>query len=121
MKNLITDSGLVLGIMNNDPKVWRYIYREMKIGFMAMLKKLPGCEFLDDDDLEDLFQETCIALMTNVKQGKYAIREGASLFAYMVKIGKRTAFNMLRKKSNYTDEFNLVLKSEDTIHKIKSQ
>lgn len=109
MKDLITDSGIVLGIMNNDPKVWRYIYGEMKNGFMAMLKKLPGCEFLDDDDLEDLFQDTCIALMTNVKQRKYATREGASLFAYMVEIGKRTAFNMLRKKNNYTDELVMEL------------
>ena len=49
--------------------------------------------------------------MTNVKQGKYATRKSASLFAYMVEIGKRTAFNMLRKKNNYTDELVMELTS----------
>lgn len=109
MRKMITDSDIVLGIVNNDPKVWRYIYREMKNGFMAMLKKLPSCEFLDDNDLEDLFQDTCIALMTNVKQEKYTTMANVSLLVYMVEIGKRTAFNMLRKRNHFTNELTMEL------------
>lgn len=47
MKDLITDSGIVLGIMNNDPKVWRYIYKRDEERLYGYAEETAGLRVLE--------------------------------------------------------------------------
>lgn len=93
----MTDSQIIMGLMQNDNRVWRYICRNMKLGFFSTLQGIFVNEKLNTDDLEDIFQDTCVVLMNNVKKGRYTVKEGSSLFSYLVEIGKLTTFSFLRK------------------------
>ncbi|MGM9735604.1 MAG: RNA polymerase sigma factor [Candidatus Cryptobacteroides sp.] len=54
--------------------------------------------------MEDIFQESLIVLMQNVKKGRVvSVREGA-VFSYLVQIGKLTTCNVIRKKRIHTQE-----------------
>lgn len=93
----MTDVQLILGIQSNNPIVWRYICRNLKSPFIATLKRISINASLSNNDWEDIFQESCMILMENVKHGKFEIREGSVLFSYFVEIGKRTMQAALRK------------------------
>ena len=97
----MTDSQLLFGIQNNNPIVWRYICRNLKSPFVATLKRYCLSPSLSYDDWEDIFQETCVILMENIKQDKFEEKQGASLFSYFVEIGKRTMQNALRKHNKH--------------------
>ena len=92
----MTDAQLVLGIQSNNPIVWRYICRNLKSPFMATIKQV-CITSLPSDDMDDVFQESCLILMENIKTGKFEIREGSRLFSYFVEIGKRTMQTALRR------------------------
>jgi RNA polymerase sigma factor (sigma-70 family) len=94
---MMTDAQIVMRIMQNDDRVWRYIYRNMKSGFISALKGIFVNERFSDDDMEDIFQDSSMVLMRNIKNGSYNVREGSSLFSYFVEIGKLTTFSFLRK------------------------
>ena len=93
----MTDAQIVMSIMQNDLRGWRHIYRKMKPGFCATLKGIFVNETFSADALEDIFQDSCIALMENIKKGSYSVREGSALFSYLVEIGKKTTMAYLRK------------------------
>lgn len=97
----MTDAQLILGIQSNNPIVWRYICRNLKSPFIATLKRFCFNTSLSNDDWEDIFQEACVILMENVKQGKFEEKTGSSLFSYFTEIGKRTMQNVLRKHNKY--------------------
>jgi RNA polymerase sigma factor (sigma-70 family) len=97
----MTDSQIINGIHTNNPIVWRYICRNLKSPFIVMLKRFCLNNSLSSDDWEDIFQETCVILMENIKQGKFEERQGSTLFSYFVEIGKRTMQTVLRKKTKY--------------------
>lgn len=97
----MTDSQIIQGIIENNPIAWRYICRNLKSPFMATLKRFCLNTSLSPDDWEDIFQEACMILMENIKQGKFEERPGSSLFSYFVEIGKRTMQAALRKKSKH--------------------
>ena len=96
----MTDSQILLGIMENDERAWRYIYHNMRIGFASILVQ----EFTDGklrkEDIEDIFQESLVVLMQKVKRDGLMIPREGAIFSYLVEIGKRTACNFLRTKSN---------------------
>ena len=112
----MTDAQLILGIQSNNPIVWRYICRNLKSPFVATLKRFCVASSLSTNDWEDIFQESCIILLENVKQGKFEERPGSSLFSYFVEIGKRTMQTALRKESKHLPSPS---KNEDTPHIIQ--
>lgn len=96
----MTDSQLLIGIIENDERAWRYIYHNMRIGFSSILAQ----EFTDGklrkEDIEDIFQESLVVLMQKVKRDGLMIPREGAIFSYLVEIGKRTACNFLRKQSH---------------------
>ena len=99
--NNMTDTQIIQGIQTNNPIVWKYICRNLKSPFIATLKKICINTTLYSDDWDDVFQETCVILMENVKHGKFEERPGSTLFCYFLEIGKRTMQTALRKKTKH--------------------
>ena len=97
----MTDAFIIQGLMTNNPVVWRYIYRNLKSPFISTQKKHPLSATLSAEDWDDIYQEACVKLMENVKQGKFEERPGSSLFSYFVEIGKRTMMNIIRKSATH--------------------
>lgn len=112
----MTDSQIILGIKTNNPLVWSYICRNLKSPFIATLKRFAPLASLSADDWEDIFQESCVALMENIKKGKFEERPGSNLFSYFVEIGKRTMMSDVRKKTKHHPKPKV---DEDTPHIIQ--
>ena len=110
----MTDSQLLIGIMQNDERAWKHICRNMKPGFASILGQTSSLGNLTNEDIEDVFQESMIVLLQKVKSGAVVISREGALFSYLVQIGKFTASNLSRKKSPITD--NLVTIT-DNLHK----
>ena len=92
----MTDQQIVQGILDNDERAWRFIYANMRGALLGNLrKKFSG--FLAEE-WNDIFVDTCTALMSNVKRGKYEVRENATLYTYILKIAENTTLAFLRKK-----------------------
>lgn len=98
----MTDPQLIFGILQNDERAWRYICREMKSGFSAILSQTFSASRISNEDIEDIFQEALIVLMQRVKGGQVTSSRDGALFSYLVQIGKLTACNLLRKKRTLT-------------------
>ena len=111
----MTDHQLLIGIMQNDERAWRHICRNMKQGFAAILVQTSSLNSLTNENIEDIFQESCIVLMQKVKNDGVAISREGALFSYLVQIGKLTAYNLVRKRKDITSE-DLVTIS-DNLHK----
>lgn len=111
----MTDHQLLMGIMQNDERAWKHICRNMKQGFAAILVQTSSLNSLTNEDIEDIFQESCIVLMQKVKSGGIAISRDGALFSYLVQIGKLSACNLVRKRKDITTE-NVVTIS-DNLHK----
>ena len=97
----MTDSQIIYGIQTNNAIVWRYICRNLKSPFIVTLKRFCLNPSLSSDDWEDIFQDTCVVLMENIKQGKFEERPGSTLFSYFVEIGKKNMQNALRKHNKH--------------------
>lgn len=100
----MTNPQLLIGIMQNDDRAWRFIYRNMKSGFASIIGQAFSFCNISNEDMEDIFQESCIVLMQKVKSGGVAISREGALFSYLVQIGKLTACNFLRKRRSLTAE-----------------
>ena len=100
----MTDSQLLSGIMQNDERAWRFICRTMKSGFVSIIgQRFPFGNF-SKEDMEDLFQTSCIVLMQKVKEGAVSVSREGALFSYLVQVGKLTANNLIRKRSSLSIE-----------------
>lgn len=95
----MTDSQLLIGIMQNDNRAWRFICRNMKSGFASIIVQSFPFNKFDQDDIDDLFQQSCVVLMQKVKDGAVTVSREGALFSYLVQIGKLTACNLIKKKS----------------------
>lgn len=51
--------------MQNDERAWKHICRKMKQGFASILVQTFSFNKLTDEDLEDIFQESCKFLNFN--------------------------------------------------------
>ena len=101
----MTDSQLLLGIMQNDDRAWRFICKTMKFGFEMIIKQTFPSNNIAQEDLEDIFQDSCIVLMQNAKRGKITLPREGAIFSYLGEIGKLKACNLLRKrKCIYSDD-----------------
>ncbi len=97
----MTDSQLLIGIMQNDNRAWRFICRNMKSGFASIIVQSFPFNKFDQDDIDDLFQQSCVVLMQKVKEGAVTVSRDGALFSYLVQIGKLTACNLIKKKVQY--------------------
>lgn len=98
----MTDSQLLIGIIENDEHAWRHIYHNMRIGFASILRKSFPNVNIAKEDIEDIFQESLIILMQKVKRDGLMIPREGAIFSYLVQIGKLTACNLLRKNRTLT-------------------
>lgn len=111
----MTDQQILIGIMQNDERAWKHICRNMKQGFVSILAQTFSFGNLSNEDIEDVFQESCILLMQKIKSGGFAISREGALFSYLVQIGKLTACNIIRKRKDITTEY--VVTISDNLHK----
>ena len=111
----MTDSQLLIGIMQNDERAWKHICKNMKQGFTSILVQTFQFSNLTNEDIEDIFQESLIVLMQKVKSGSIVISREGALFSYLVQIGKLTACNLIRKRKDITTED--VVTISDNLHK----
>ena len=100
----MTDSQIVQGILDNDELVWKHIYRQHRSHFAATLKSRIFAPMLVEQDWEDIFHESCIILMSKVKNDSFAVVRNGGLFCYLVEIGKGTAMNLMRKKRTHDQQ-----------------
>lgn len=111
----MTDTQLLIGIMQNDDRAWRFICRNMRSGFASIIGQAFSFGNISNEDIEDIFQESCIVLMQKVKSGGVAVSREGALFSYLVQIGKLTACNLIRKRKDITSED--VVTISDNLHK----
>lgn len=112
----MTDSQIILGIRANNHLIWSYICRNLKSPFIATLKRFAPLASLTVDDWEDIFQESCVTLLENVKKDKFEERPDSNLFSYFVEIGKRTMLSYVRKKTKHHPKPN---EEDETPHIIQ--
>ena len=96
----LSDEEMVKGILANDEKTWTYIYVSMKpyfySEFMVTISRFK--DYIDRNELDDIFVESAVILMDRVKNGKYKLDKG-SLFTYFVMIGWGKAMNLFRSRA----------------------
>lgn len=95
----MTEAQIVIGIMQNDNHAWTYLYRKMLPSFTSVISGMFSNGPITKEDIQDIFQDSCIVLMQKVKSGQLVMSREGALFSYLVQIGKLTAYNLLRKKS----------------------
>ena len=105
----MTDSQLLLGIIENDEQAWRHIYHNMRIGFASILRKSFPNVNIAKEDIEDIFQESLVVLMRKVKSSGLVIPREGAIFSYLTEIGKRTACNFLRKRSHLSSTYAVTI------------
>lgn len=98
----MTDAQIIMSIMQNNPAGWRYICRNMKQGFAAVIGRSFSFGPSAKDDIEDIFQDSCIILMQKIKSGKFILSREGAIFSCLVQIGKLTACNFIRKRRPLT-------------------
>ena len=96
----MTDSQLILGIMQNDEQAWRHIYHNMRMGFASILMQEFAAYRLQKQDIEDIFQESLLVLMNKIKSGGMIIPREGAIFSFLVQICMFTACNLLRKRNH---------------------
>ena len=95
--------------MQNNPAGWRYICRNMKQGFAAVIGRSFSFGPSAKDDIEDIFQDSCIILMQKIKSGKFILSREGAIFSCLVQIGKLTACNFIRKRRPLTPKVEISL------------
>jgi RNA polymerase sigma factor (sigma-70 family) len=90
----MTDSQIIVGILQNDEQVWRYIYRTMKTGVVSTIFK-PN--LLTRADMDDLFQEACLILMRKVKEDQFVVLRNRGVFNFLIKTVEFLSNNYVRK------------------------
>ena len=100
----MTDSQIVQAIKDNDEFVWAQFYRQNREHFIATLKKVVFAPMFLEEDWEDILQDSCVVLMTKVKEDAFVASRNGGLFSYFVEIGKGKARNLIRKKRSSDSE-----------------
>lgn len=94
----MTDSELLLGIIENDDCAWRHICTSMRFGFSSIISQSFSFAKIAKEDIDDIFQESLIVLMQKAKSGNITVTREGAVFSYLVQIGKHMTSNLLRKK-----------------------
>lgn len=97
----MTDIQIVQGIKENSEQAWRYIYREYNAKFCRFFVQQWSA---DSHTADDLFQDACMVLLHNVQADKYTVRLGATLYSYLLAIGKNLMKSHSRQRREDTTE-----------------
>jgi len=101
-------------LIHSQPKAVEELYNSHRAAFIGFGQKYG----LNNDDLEDIYQEAFIALRKHAINGKLNTVQ-SSLKTYLFGIGKFMIFNTLKEK-NKTTPYNITLhKAEQDIELIK--
>lgn len=76
----------------------------MKSGFSSIIGQTFPFSNFSKEDVEDIFQSSCIVLMQKVKDNTVKVAREGALFSYLVQIGKLTACNLIKKRRTLTPE-----------------
>lgn len=91
-----SDQSLYQGLLNNEPKVFEFIYTKNFPAVRQQVQQYGGSE----DDAKDIFQEGMIALWDNIRSGTYQLREGVKMSTYLIQICKLRWMDRMKKASN---------------------
>lgn len=99
-KSSFSDNNIVSGLQANDRKTVEYLYQVWYPMTVSSLSKLGASA----DVIEDVFQESIIALWKNVQDGSYQVRANTKLSTYFIEICRRKWFEILRKQKKKLPE-----------------
>jgi len=85
----MTDNQLIRGIRDNEPAAWREIYWANYDKIQA--KIAPMLVYTRDRTFDDLFEESLLSLMGNIKDGRLVEGENTNLSGYLYRICWRKA------------------------------
>ncbi|MCQ2146292.1 MAG: sigma-70 family RNA polymerase sigma factor [Bacteroidales bacterium] len=91
----MTDNELIRGIRENSNTAWRYLFRESYTPICNAV--MPIIEGRRDVSFDDIFQEGCIVLMENIKDGKLTEGESNNIKGYLFTLCKRIATKKVSK------------------------
>lgn len=91
----MTDNELIRGIRENSNAAWRYLFNESYGPICTAV--MPIIEGRKDVSFNDIFQEGCIALMENIKDGKLTEGESNNINGYLFTLCKRIATKKVSK------------------------
>lgn len=77
----MTDSQLLEGLKNNSEKAFAFFYKQMVSEVKSYIRRNSG----DEDDAKDIFQDAVMALLRNIKEGKYDNRNLKGYFMTIVR------------------------------------
>ena len=99
-----TDASIVESIRVGNEEGLIHLYSTLRKSFLAWASKSYQ---VDDDLLNDAFQEAIIALRHNILHGRWS-PSNSSLKTYLFSIGKNQLFNRLKKTKKETSSSDLV-------------
>lgn len=82
-------------IRNGDMAPLDRVYLELKPGFLSLARK--KFKTMTEQDLEDVYQESIIALYQNIQKGKLT-EFSTNITAYVFKIGSNLLADLLKKR-----------------------
>ncbi|MBX2875977.1 MAG: sigma-70 family RNA polymerase sigma factor [Saprospiraceae bacterium] len=108
----MTNQEIFDGIARRDNRTFLYLYNEYQGQIQRMVEKNSGSV----EDALDIFQEGIIALWTNIKQGKFQLRDNAKVSSYLFSLCRNLWISKLRKRKDFKplDESNELSDKEET-------
>ena len=98
----MTDADYIRGFRNNDDRVIARFYAKHRQAFFAFFKRAYS---KDDAYIAELFQDSCVKLWQNVRDGKLTEqRLESTLSTYLFSIGKYTMMAKDRAAGKYIQE-----------------
>lgn len=99
-KKRYTDQELFQGLKTNGRDAIKYLYRELYPKASRLLQKLGAKE----EEAEDVFQESMVALWKNIQQGSYTLNDKVKMSSYFLEICKRRWWEKTRSQKK---QFNI--------------
>ncbi|MEO0340829.1 MAG: sigma-70 family RNA polymerase sigma factor [Bacteroidota bacterium] len=90
----MTDQEIYNGIIKQDNQTFLYLYEQYQGKITNMVRKNNG----NEEDAYDIFQEGLIALWTNIKKGKFEVKDQSKISTYLFALCRNIWISKLRKK-----------------------
>lgn len=119
----MTDSEYIEGFRNNDERIIGTFYNKHRSKFFAYFRNHYDKSI---EELNDLFQDSCVAVWQNVRSGKFTATAQSSLETYLFAVGKYKMMAQDRKYKEMTTDndlqnMNLTDSSEETVEQKESR
>ena len=93
---LVTDNDIIRGIRENSESAWRELFAKTHDQLKPKISAL--LQMASETTYEDIYEQACLDLMDNVKDGKLAETEDVNLSGYMYTICWRRALRVETKR-----------------------